>query len=135
MNAKVKIEKISENYSAYNVYIDGKKVKYLSGLNFELYPDCIPTINLEIAGDLEEFEGDADVGFYCSRPSLIRCLDVLKYELMDEGEIYHDLIRIIMTVLKDYDIEELPFRPVRAEIAKNILDRIVDELSARGKKG
>ena len=85
MLANVKIEQDKENEHIHRVFIDGKQIEKITHIDFEINPLETPRVNIEIMGGID-FEVQADVNFLNTSFSITNAGEIIRQELMDEGD-------------------------------------------------
>ena len=127
MLATVKIEQDKENKHIHRVFVDGKEIKRVRSVGFEVSVDSPPNVNIEIVGGCD-FEGMADVHFDYSPRTTKEACRIIREELLKREELYNGFIASIESSLKEQKVTGLPFQP-ESEIAEKILNRIIGEES------
>ena len=132
MLANVNIEQDKENKHIHRVFIDGKQIEKITGLNFDIQPCELPRIELEILSGID-FEGQAEVNFLKDPFTVKNACKILRDELMKHGDLYNGFVSSILSVLKENsryigDGEtEIVAEYGENQLAEEILKRIIGE--------
>ena len=134
MLAHVKIEQDKENKHIHRVFIDGKQIEKITHLDFQVNPDEIPsvTLNIERMSGVD-FEGQAEVNFLKSPFTVQNACKILREELLKHGDLYDGFKASIISVLKENsryigDGEtEIVAEYGENQLAEEILKRIIGE--------
>lgn len=125
MIANVKIEQDKENDHIHRVFVDGKKLKRVNHIDFNIDVTEVPQMNVGIVGGCD-FEGMADIHFDYSPYTVKEACKILQEEILKHGDLYNGFISSIESALKEQKVTGLPFQP-ESDIADKILKRIIGE--------
>lgn len=125
MLANVKIEQYKENKHIHRVFVDGKKLKRVNHIDFNIDVGEVPQMNVGIVGGCD-FGGMADIRFDYSPYTVKEACKILQDELLKHGDLYRGFISSIESSLKEQKVTGLPFQP-ESDIADKILKRIIGE--------
>ena len=127
MLANVKIEQDKENKHIHRVFVDGKQIEKITHLDFQVNPQEIPsvTLNIERVSGVD-FEGQAEVNFLNNPFTVQNACEIIQDELLKHGDLYNGFLSSIESSLKDQKVTGLPFQP-ESDIADKILKRIIGE--------
>lgn len=121
MLANVKIEQDKDRDYIHRVFVDGKQIEKITHIDFEINPLETPRINIEIMGGID-FEGQAEVNFLNTPFNIQNACEIIRKELMENGDFYKAFSASIYSALKD-----IPDETFIDEIPEIILDRIIGE--------
>lgn len=125
MLANVKIEQDKENKCVHKIFVDGKQIKRITRLDFEINPCEVPVLTIETIGGVD-FEGQAEVNFLKDPFTVQNACKILRDEILKHGDLYNGFLSSIESSLREQKATALPFQPER-DIADNILQRIIGE--------
>lgn len=125
MLTNVKIEQDKENKHIHRVFVDGKKLKRVNHIDFNIDVGEVPQMNVGIVGGCD-FEGMADIHFDYSPYTVKEVCKILREELLKHGDLYNGFLSSIESSLKEQKVTGLPFQP-ESDIADKILKRIIGE--------
>lgn len=121
MLANVKIEQDKDRDYIHRVFVDGKQIEKITHIDFEINPLETPRINIEIMGGID-FEGQAEVNFLNTPFNIQNACEIIRKELMENGDFYKAFSASIYSALKD-----IPDGTFIDEMPEIILDRIIGE--------
>ena len=134
MLANVKIEQDKENKHIHRVFIDGKQIKKITHLDFQVNPLEFPTVTLNIEQMSGiDFEGQAEVNFLKDPFTVQNACKILRDELLKHEYLYNGFVSSILSVLKENsryigDGEtEIVAEFGENRLAEEILKRIIGE--------
>lgn len=111
MIANVKIEQDKENKHIHRVFVDGKQIKRITRLDFEINPCEVPVLTIETIGGVD-FEGQAEVNFLKDPFTVQNACKILRDEIMKHEDLYRAFSASIYSALKDIsedtEIDEMP---------------------------
>lgn len=106
-------------------FIDGHEVPRVKSVDFHVAIDEVPTFVFEMMAEPDiEMECLAQISF--TSQSITDAVSVLRHELLQHGEIYHDFKASLKSALERYNYCGLPFEP-EEEIAEKILNFMIGE--------
>lgn len=123
MLANVKIEQDKENNHIHNVFIDGKQIEKITHLDFQVNPDEIPSVRLnieQISG--VDFDGQAEVNFLKNPYTVKNACKIIRDELLKHEDLYRAFLASIYSALND-----IPEGTWIDEMPEIILKRIIGE--------
>lgn len=121
MLANVKIEQDKDRDYIHRVFVDGKQIEKITHIDFEINPLETPIINIEIMGGID-FEGQAEVNFLNTPFNIQNACEIIRKELMENGDFYKAFSASIYSALKD-----IPEGTFIDEMPEIILGRIIGE--------
>lgn len=121
MLANVKIEQDKDRDYIHRVFVDGKQIEKITHIDFEINPLETPRINIEIMGGID-FEGQAEVNFLNTPFNIQNACEIIRKELMENGDFYKAFSASIYSALKD-----IPEGTFIDEMPEIILGRIIGE--------
>lgn len=127
MLANVKIEQDKENKHIHRVFVDGKQIEKITHLDFQVNPQEIPsvTLNIERISGVD-FEGQAEVNFLNNPFNVQTACKILQEEILQHEDLYNGFVASIESALKEQHITGLPFQTTN-DIAVKIMNRIIGE--------
>lgn len=127
MLANVKIEQDKENKHIHRVFVDGKQIEKITHLDFQVNPQEIPsvTLNIERISGVD-FEGQAEVNFLSNPFNVQTACKILQEEILQHEDLYNGFVASIESALKEQHITGLPFQTTN-DIAVKIMNRIIGE--------
>lgn len=123
MLANVKIEQDKENKCVHKIFVDGKQIKRITRLDFEINPCEVPVLTIETMGGVD-FEGEAEVNFLNDLFTVPNACKILREELMKHEDLYDGFISCIRSALDEVPIGKWYSTKV---ISERILKRIIGE--------
>lgn len=121
MLANVKIEQDKDRDYIHRVFVDGKQIEKITHIDFEINPLETPRINIEIMDGID-FEGQAEVNFLNTPFNIQNACEIIRKELMENGDFYKAFSASIYSALKD-----IPEGTFIDEMPEIILGRIIGE--------
>lgn len=121
MLANVKIEQDKDRDYIHRVFVDGKQIEKITHIDFEINPLETPRINIEIMGGID-FEGQAEVNFLNTPFNIQNACEIIRKELMENGDFYKAFSASIYSALKD-----IPGETRIEDMPQLIMDRIIGE--------
>lgn len=124
MLANVKIEQDKENKHIHRVFVDGKQIERITHLDFQVNPNEIPSVRLnieQISG--VDFEGQADVNFLNTPFTTQYACKVLRGEILKYDDIRNGFLESIKSAIN----EEMGPCEISNRLADKILKRMIGE--------
>lgn len=124
MLANVKIEQEKKNKHIHRVFVDGKQIERITHLDFQVNPNEIPSVRLnieQISG--VDFEGQADVNFLNTPFTTQYACKVLREEILKYDDIRNGFLESIKSAIN----EEMGPCEISNRLADKILKRMIGE--------
>lgn len=124
MLANVKIEQDKKNKHIHRVFVDGKQIERITHLDFQVNPDEIPSVRLnieQISG--VDFEGQAEVNFLNTPFTTQYACKVLREEISNYDDIRNGFLESIKSAIN----EEMDPCEISDRLADKILKRMIGE--------
>lgn len=126
MLSNIKIEQDKEYPYSHKVYVDGKQIEKITGLNFDIQPCELPRIELEILSGID-FEGQAEVSFINNPFNFKNACQVLKDGLQEDTYLYDGFVSSIKSAISDFFGKDNSKSWSEEDLAKAIICRLVGD--------
>lgn len=118
---RVKVISPENNFLGTKAYIDDKQVEKVTGIDFHIDANEIPTFTFDTIG-IPDIDTIGNINFNFTPETVQEAVIVLRNELMKHGDLYDGFLASIRSAIREMDDEMYD-----DELAKKILKRVIGE--------
>lgn len=123
---RIKVINPKDNWCGTECYINDKKIDFVKSIDFRVAFDEVPTFVLETIG-FPDIDMSGNIRFDFTPQTVDEAIKVLRNDLLKHGDLYKGFLASIKSALDDYGHVSCHFEEKNAEVACEILKRIVGE--------